>query len=134
MSTDIRRAQLTVASHSRTPDECRELLDMLGLLTAERRKPGRPAVDHGHGHRRTYDKGCRCADCREAHRLYFAKQRAKWAKDPSAADRAGHGKPSTYKNYSCRCEPCTREHSAYLAAGRDRRRQRAAASLTGGAK
>lgn len=130
-----RRAILTVAAHAKDADDCRQLLDMLGITPPKpKRKPGRPTIDYGHGHHRTYGKGCRCDACRNAHRLHFAEQRAKWAQDPAAADRAGHGKPSTYKNYSCRCEPCTKAHTANLAARRARRRTGAVLAVAGGAR
>lgn len=122
-----RKAALTVADHARDADECRELLDMLGLTPApEPKRLGRPTVNRGHGDYRTYRKGCRCDACREDHNRQSSEDRRERAKDPSAADRAGHGNPSTYKNYACRCEPCTTAHTAYLAAGRARRRARAA--------
>jgi len=129
--TEVRKAARTVANRSRDAAECRGLLEMLGLLAeltpaAPKRKPGRPAVDHGHGDHRTYTKGCRCADCREAHRVHMAARRAVWATDPSAADRAGHGKKSTYRNYHCRCEPCTTANTADVTAYRARRRARMA--------
>ncbi|MEV8396334.1 hypothetical protein [Streptomyces niveus] len=105
---------------------------MLGIVGPRpKRRPGRPPVDHGHGDYRTYLKGCRCDDCREAQRLRGIAQRARWSQDPSAADRAGHGKPSTYKNYKCRCQPCSKANSADVAAFRARRR--AAAALGGAA-
>jgi hypothetical protein len=67
-----------------------------------------------HGTTGTYRAGCRCADCRDANRLKCAQNRARRAADPAAADRAGHGKASTYINYDCRCTPCRDAHSANL--------------------
>lgn len=135
--TEILKAARTVASRSEDAAECRQLLEMLGLLTqlapTPKRKPGRPPVHHGHGDHRTYGKGCRCGDCREAHRAFMAARRAAWASDPSAADRAGHGKMTTYRNYHCRCGPCTAANSAGVTAYRARRRERALAE-SGGAK
>jgi hypothetical protein len=125
---------LTVAAHAKDADDCRELLAMLGItLPAPKRKPGRPPVDHGHGDHRTYHKGCRCDDCREAFRLYAAELRAKWKSDPAYADRAGHGKATTYRNHGCRCTECTAAHTADCNAYKARRRQRAALAETGGA-
>lgn len=133
MADDTRKAMLIVASCARDVAECRELLAMLGLAAPERkRKPGRPSVDHGHGDHRTYNKGCRCGDCREAFRLYCVEARARWRADPSSADRAGHGKPSTYKNYGCRCASCTAANTADVNAYKARRRQRVALAETGG--
>lgn len=123
--TEIHRARLTVAAHATSPADCRELLDMLGLTRAPGpKRVGRPPVERGHGDYRTYRKGCRCTACRADHRRQSSEDRRERAKDPAAADRAGHGSPSTYKNYACRCEPCTTAHTAYLAAGRARRRER----------
>lgn len=127
---ETRKAALAVAAHATGPDDCRILLDMLGLLAQPpmpKRKPGRPRIDHGHGDYRTYGKGCRCADCREAHRVRCAKQRAARAKNPAAADRAGHGKASTYKNYKCRCTACSKANTARVVAYKARRRKRVAA-------
>ncbi|GKQ39513.1 hypothetical protein [Streptomyces sp. A012304] len=132
--TDTRRAMLTVADHAENADDCRLLLAMLGLSApAPKRRRGRPPVDHGHGDRRTYAKGCRCADCRDANRLHQAELRARWKNDPSSADRAGHGKPSTYKNHGCRCAECTAANTADVIAYKARRRQREALAETAGA-
>lgn len=124
--TDFLKAALVVADRAVGAAECRGLLEMLGLLaelkpSAPKRRGRRP-VDHGHGDHRTYTKGCRCDDCREAHRVHMVARRAAWATDPSAADRAGHGKKSTYRNYHCRCEPCTTANTADVTAYRARRR------------
>lgn len=59
-----------------------------------------------HGHVNAYKNGCRCPACRKANSTYQAAGNARRASDPSLADRAGHGKPSTYVNYACRCTPC----------------------------
>lgn len=128
-----RKVLLVVASHSRDAADCRQLLDMLGLRPKPKRSPGRPRVDHGHGDHRTYIKGCRCADCREAMRVRAAEKRAAWRSDPAAAARAGHGKLSTYKNYGCRCEPCTAANTEATRAQRAARRGQALAE-TGGAR
>lgn len=133
--TDYRKAALVVADRAVDADECRLLLDKLGILAdlapvAPKRR-GRPPVDHGHGDYRTYTQGCRCDACREAHRVHMVDRRAAWAADPSAADRAGHGKKSTYRNYHCRCEPCTTANTADVTAYRARRRERALAESGG---
>lgn len=67
----------------------------------------RPPVDHGHGHYRTYDKGCRCDACRNTNREKSADYRRRLAQDGASADRAGHGRATTYQNHGCRCAPCT---------------------------
>lgn len=59
-----------------------------------------------HGHVNTYKAGCRCSACREANRVYQSAANARRRLDPSGADRAGHGKRSTYNNYGCRCLLC----------------------------
>ncbi|MER7813858.1 hypothetical protein [Streptomyces sp. NPDC096153] len=137
---DLRKAAIAVAGRATNPADCRRLLDMLGLLAELRPAPaaaptttrrpnrkgghGRPPVDRGHGDYRTYIKGCRCDDCREDHRAHHAELRAARAKDPAAADRAGHGKTSTYKNYGCRCAACSKANTANVKAFRARRRAR----------
>lgn len=128
-----RRAALTVADHARDADDCRELLAMLDITPPKpKRKPGRPPVDHGHGDHRTYNKGCRCAACREAYRVYAAELRAKWKADPSSADRAGHGKSTTYRNHACRCEECREANRIAINEYRAGRRRRKAMAETGG--
>ncbi|MGW1160430.1 hypothetical protein ACWD48_19860 [Streptomyces sp. NPDC002519] len=130
-----RRAMFAVADHARDAADCRQLLDMLGLTPPKaKRRPGRPPVDHGHGDYRTYGKGCRCDDCREAQRQRCARLREDRAKDPARADRAGHGKASTYKNHGCRCVPCSKANTASVNAFRRQRRQLAALATTGGAR
>ena len=118
-----RKIMLVVADHAHNADDCRLLIDMIGItLPKPKRRPGRPPVDHGHGDHRTYAKGCRCAACRDANRIHHAELRATWKADPSSADRAGHGKPSTYKNHGCRCEKCTAANTAAVLAYKARRR------------
>lgn len=126
---------LVVASHSQDAADLRQMLDMLGLAPSRpKRRRGRPPIDHGHGDYRTYAKGCRCEGCREAHRVKCAEAREARAKNPDAADRAGHGKGSTYKNYGCRCRACSKANTEDVSAYRTRRRQRKAMAETGGAR
>jgi hypothetical protein len=130
-----RKAALAVADRAQNADDCRQLLAMLGLKPpAPRRGPGRPPVDHGHGDHRTYNKGCRCDDCREAMRVYAATLREKWRRDSSSADRAGHGKSTTYRNHACRCEKCRNANRIAINEYRVRRRERAVLAETGGAR
>jgi hypothetical protein len=127
-----RRAMLAVADRARDADDCRQLLDMLGLTPPKpKRKPGRPSIDFGHGDPRTYAKGCRCDDCREAQRKRCAEQRARRAADPTSADRAGHGKASTYKNHGCRCPACSKANTAAV---NDFKRRRRALAVAGGTR
>lgn len=102
------------------PTSYDELMMSLGL---EPSTPKRLAAEHGD--HRSYLNGCRCAECREACRLYQAAWRAEKRQDPSNADRAGHGKKSTYRNYACRCDACRAANTADVAAYRARRRERA---------
>ncbi len=74
-----------------------------------------------HGTYKSYSQGCRCADCREANRLYAAAARARRAVDPALANAAGHGKETTYNNYSCRCAPCRAAHAAHMRGHRARK-------------
>lgn len=128
-----RKAALAVAERATSADDCRELLSMLGLASPTTRRRGRPTVDHGHGDYRTYIKGCRCDDCREGHRIHTAEIRKQRFQDPKAADRAGHGKASTYKNYGCRCEACSKANTADVNVFRAKRRARAELAGVGGA-
>lgn len=68
-------------------------------------------LEHG-GSGTTYEHyGCRCLECREAHRARIAKRRAvriaELAADPTIVE---HGKDSTYGNYGCRCDECREAH------------------------
>ena len=126
-NTDAERAAATRVIRAEAKDENDQalLLDILGLAEDDDPQPakprtGRPPVDHGHGHYLTYGKGCRCDACREANRKYCAELRVTRAKDPSRADRAGHGLAATYKNYGCRCAPCTQANTDYTNAYRAR--------------
>jgi len=129
VTADERQAALAIASRAADGDDCRLLLAMLGITTSQaKRGHGRPPVDHGHGHGHyiTYAKGCRCADCRNAHRIDAAERRARWATTSAGADHAGHGKASTYRNYRCRCTACTAANSRANKDYRARLRQRVA--------
>ncbi|MFD3516292.1 hypothetical protein [Streptomyces sp. NPDC058657] len=125
--TEARRAALAIANHSHNADDCRALLDMLGLsavlATQARQHDG---IRHGTPY--AYTKGgCRCDDCREANRKRCQASRQRSAADPSRADRAGHGKASTYKNHGCRCAECSAANTADVSAYRARRRVKARA-------
>lgn len=79
-----------------------------------------------HGHANTYKNGCRCDDCRNAHRIYQAAATKRRAADPTLADRAGHGKAATYTNYACRCGLCRAANTKQVRGQRARRKERAA--------
>jgi hypothetical protein len=70
----------------------------------------RPVVHGGSGY--GYAEGCRCDECRAAHKRRIkrrVKERAdEIRRDPTLAE---HGSNSTYGNWGCRCEPCTEAHS-----------------------
>ena len=127
-----RRAALTVADHAQDASDCRELLTMLGLFQPKPKR-GRPRGEYGHGHPTKYTQGCRCPKCRAAHAERHQKQQRRRMSDPVAADRAGHGKASTYQNYGCRCRPCTEANTAKSLAYKARRRERQALAEAGGA-
>lgn len=77
---------------------------------------GAKDADRPHGTTRRYRVGCRCPACRAANSARVRDQVRRRAADPATADRAGHGKPSTYTNYGCRCEECRDAKRAYAAA------------------
>lgn len=79
-----------------------------------------------HGHANTYKSGCRCTACREANRVYQQVANKRRAADPTLADRAGHGRRSTYVNYGCRCTSCRTANTTTLREQRERRKERVA--------
>jgi len=127
-----RSAALFVASRATSAADCRELLDALGLLDAPAatRKRGRPRGDYPHGHAARYTQGCRCQECTAANTERCRGQQRRRVADPAAADRAGHGKASTYQNYGCRCRPCTEANSAKSVAYKARRAKQATVPRT----
>lgn len=60
-----------------------------------------------HGKDQTYTAGCRCGECRAAHRVMATRQQrsreARLRADPLIAV---HGLMSTYTNWGCRCGEC----------------------------
>lgn len=64
-----------------------------------------------HGRIVGYSRGCRCPKCRAANTASAKRRKEERSKDPTAADRAGHGKATTYINYGCRCAPCKEAQS-----------------------
>lgn len=75
-----------------------------------------------HGKRATYLAGCRCRSCRAANTAMCRQRVVRSVADPSRADRAGHGKASTYSNHGCRCGACKAAHSARMAGATERKR------------
>jgi hypothetical protein len=107
-ATQLVRRQVTNAGDAQL------LLEALGLA-------GRVPE---HGTHARYLSGCRCEDCREANRVRCLEYRRRAAADPAIADRAGHGRASTYKNLGCRCTPCREASMAHQAKARAARRAR----------
>jgi hypothetical protein len=95
-------------------EDAQLLLDALGLADLEPE----------HGTHARYQSGCRCEDCREANRVRCLEYRRRAAANPAVADRAGHGRASTYKNLGCRCTPCREAGMAHQAKTRAARRTR----------
>lgn len=79
----------------------------------------------------TYLSGCRCTDCREAHRAYGARKRSEKQAQRILMDgrpfhpHAPHGTVNGYSYYGCGCAECTAAQS--FANRRYRRNRRAAA-------
>jgi hypothetical protein len=69
-----------------------------------------PNVQHNNS---TYNKGCRCDTCREAHTQYRRDARARAATRPPAS----HGE-SGYRNSGCRCEVCRKANTETIRAAR----------------
>lgn len=105
-----------------------EVMVSLGL---EPSTPKRQPAEHGDYRR--YTKGCRCGECRDAHRRAAKALRDKRRQDSSSADRAGHGKATTYRNHGCRCAECREANRLYLQRYRERRREREALAGAGAA-
>lgn len=110
---ETRKAALTVADRAHDAADCKQLLDMLGLIPDLMTEEPRDKRKHGTPY--TYRTGCHCDQCTAAHTARCRERRANAAKDPARADRAGHGKASTYKNHGCRCDQCREANSASLA-------------------
>ncbi len=58
-----------------------------------------------HGIPSAYNNGCRCDECRLAHRARMARIRADLFSRPR--DQVPHGTRGGYINWGCRCQPCT---------------------------
>jgi hypothetical protein len=64
-----------------------------------------------HGRAVQYSRGCRCQPCTDANTRQVKEARDRRRANKAAADRAGHGKASTYTNYGCRCQDCTKANA-----------------------
>lgn len=91
------------------------------LCTRHYNPPDPVPITHGiTGYRRK----CRCAECRKANTNAQNRRKAARLADPTAADRAGHGKYTTYINYGCRCALCKQAQSEANRRNYERRMQR----------
>jgi len=61
-----------------------------------------------HGTAGKYNSGCRCAECKKAHR---DKQRADRARRSPDNPQCPHGTQGGYINWNCRCEACTKANT-----------------------
>lgn len=64
-------------------------------------------IDHGYS--KYTNDGCRCAVCREGHRLACKtrrERRREWVRAHGLPSTVRHG-ASAYKNWGCRCPVCT---------------------------
>lgn len=73
-----------------------------------------------HGRAGLYAKGCRCAPCTDAHRVYRNRLRAERRTTPLPAT-VEHGKAATYGNWGCRCQPCRAAHAVVMRRDYERR-------------
>lgn len=87
---------------------------------------------HPYDEANTYLRSGGGRGCRACHREAARAQRQRKTFDPVVAERAGHGKASTYRYHGCRCRECRAANSADVAAYRARRRERDALAEIGG--
>lgn len=78
----------------------------MSARAATSRGHGEPLTYRGHGGRR----GCRCDQCREAHRVHTAAARAENAARGLAPGHPAHGTRNGYDHYRCRCDQCVTAH------------------------
>jgi len=67
-----------------------------------------------HGNASTYEAGCRCDDCRGAHRVKQRRMRAlrivRGLLDPTLIP---HGTRTGYSGWGCKCEACSEAEMTY---------------------
>lgn len=85
---------------------------------------------YNHGIINTYNRGCRCDECRTvkvASMLTARRQRkARLKLYPDLP--IVHGRYTTYSNWGCKCDPCCEAQRVYHRMKRARRKQREAAA------
>lgn len=80
-------------------------------------------MEHGGSGYAYSNLGCRCDECREAHRLRIARRTAERRLElPKRVDQLPHGTRSTYSNWGCRCAACTEANAKACADYAKRRR------------
>lgn len=90
-----------------------------------------------HGTKNDYNRGCRCAECRQANTEYCKQQRYKNGVTPKdeydreRAARVPHGTQHKYKKHGCRCDECRAWSRQNRAAIRAKRRGQAPAHVHG---
>ena len=105
------------STHTERSDALARERELIRLYEPANNKVDNPGTDwerwrdeswgNPHGTDSHYGSGCRCDECREAHRVA-----AKARRDVRAADtRSGwlpvpHGTTNAYANYGCRCTAC----------------------------
>lgn len=67
----------------------------------------------GHGQPGTYNQGCRCKVCRDAHRKRCARTRASLDERRAASPSDVPHSLSGYINWGCRCDICKDAHREY---------------------
>lgn len=66
-----------------------------------------------HGKAGTYNHGCHCLDCTEAHRIRHAQtSRILTLRAARGDPQVPHGTVGGYKNWGCKCADCTAANSA----------------------
>ena len=80
-----------------------------------------------HGSKKQYDRGCRCAECRQGNTDYHREQRMVRRAQSKDQNDPRHGSVGFYRNHACRCGRCSEAHLATVRREQQRR-------VSGGAK
>lgn len=87
-------------------------------------EPLTPIVEPGHGDDRMYQRGCRCALCREEHaRVLKVYAEERYRKAAAGSEEVPHGS-SGYRNWGCRCPICKKAGAEWNKQTRERHKQR----------